>query len=498
MESLMRPTTSSFGRRTAIITSLALFAMSARLAAQEFAPYEARIIAPSAAVRSGPEQKFYPTDTLPLGEIVHVFRHADGGWCAIRPPDGSFSWIFGRHLKMLDDAQPPGDDASVRLAEIDKPGVASRIGSRLSQQRNAVQIRLKQGEIVQVLGEETTGGETWYMVAPPAGEFRWIHATAIRRVGDSTPSANAPVRVAAEAIVQAGSTDASTAGEASPIATDLPSVAPNTSRADAAAPTAASGDAAATPNNHESWQASPETGPAAPPTDTSRANLPQSASSGSIPIEPIPLTKPSADSAAAAQPPQQSPSESPPLAPQQSPPLPADSPGRFTRPLADLEIRLSRIVSEPPVAWHLEPLAQETSELLAQVQTPAQRQAIQATAAKVERFAAIARQHRGLAGGPITPIVASPASPMSGGAGWYDAEGILRPVVTQRPGAPPFALVDDRGQVVTFVTPAPGFDLRPFIGQRIGVAGNRGYIPEFQRNHVLAGRAAPLDGRTLR
>jgi hypothetical protein len=74
----------------------------------------------------------------------------------------------------------------------------------------------------------------------------------------------------------------------------------------------------------------------------------------------------------------------------------------------------------------------------------------------------------------------------------------LRPVVSKRPGAPQFALVDERGQVVSFVTSTPDINLQPYLGHRVGIVGNRGYIPEFGRAHVTAKRVQPLNDRVLR
>jgi hypothetical protein len=90
------------------------------------------------------------------------------------------------------------------------------------------------------------------------------------------------------------------------------------------------------------------------------------------------------------------------------------------------------------------------------------------------------------------PPVPSPQSPA------YDATGILRPVVSKRPGAPQFALVDERGQVISFVTSTPDINLQPYVGHRVGVVGNRGYIPEFQRANVTAKRVQPLGERLIR
>jgi uncharacterized protein YgiM (DUF1202 family) len=162
--------------------------------AAEFVPYRARVTAASAPVHSGPGGTFYATDTLAEGETVDVYRQQSNGWCAIRPPEGSFSWVFGRHLGPVEKVETAeldgtGKSATVpktvpqTVAQIDKPDVASRIGSRLTVNRNAVQVRLKKGEVVQILGEEEIDGQTWYKIAPPAGEFRWVHSTHIQRTG---------------------------------------------------------------------------------------------------------------------------------------------------------------------------------------------------------------------------------------------------------------------------------------------------------------------------
>jgi hypothetical protein len=188
------------------------------------------------------------------------------------------------------------------------------------------------------------------------------------------------------------------------------------------------------------------------------------------------------------------------------------------RKLTDLEMRLSRIVAEPPATWQIEPLASEAQRLLAELQSASDRDQIQITLAKINRFAAIAQRYRlaGTASGdprttpsgdsramqaglkPMTPIPDTPPINIGPDGQRYDAVGILRPVVSKRPGAPQFALLNERGQVISFVTPSPDVNLQPYVGHRIGVTGSRGYIPEFQRAHVTAGRVAPLGGPVLR
>ena len=132
-----------------------------------------------------------------------------------------------------------------------------------------------------------------------------------------------------------------------------------------------------------------------------------------------------------------------------------------------------------------------------------QRDAVKVTLGKIDQFTALTRRHQqgapnvAASGQQVTPLAAGPGV-VPADAGRYDAVGILRPVVSKRPGAPQFALVDDRGQVVTFVTPTPDINLQPYLGRRVGIAGNRGFIPEFNRAHVTAGRVTPLGERMVR
>jgi hypothetical protein len=121
-------------------------------------------------VRSGPGQNYYPTDKLKRGQEVEVYRHDPGGWCAIRPVDGSFTWVSGRYLKPTDD----------NLAVVTEDGVSTRVGSRFSTIREVVQVRLQKGEVVAILEPPPRGagwGENaWFKIAPPSGEFRWVSA----------------------------------------------------------------------------------------------------------------------------------------------------------------------------------------------------------------------------------------------------------------------------------------------------------------------------------
>ncbi len=142
----------------------------ASFAAESAFPYKAYIVADEVYVRSGPGQTYYPTDKMKKGEPVEIYRHDPGGWCAIRPPVGSFAWVSGKYLKQQ----------GKRLAIVTEENVSARVGSRVCDSRDVIQVRLRKGEIVEIQESQEIGGgdkpQVWYKIAPPAGEFRWISA----------------------------------------------------------------------------------------------------------------------------------------------------------------------------------------------------------------------------------------------------------------------------------------------------------------------------------
>lgn len=461
------------GNRLLRLASVCLAAcFAAHEVAAETQPYQARIVVARAQVRSGPGENFYPTDALAQGETVEVYREQPGGWLAIRPPKESFSWVFARHLKVRED----------RLGEIDKEDVASRIGSLFGNKRNAVQVRLQKGEVVEILGEEKDGGETWYKIAPPAGEFRWVHATNVERIGPLAVAEPAEPVVVAASATHANQADKDVADKSEP-------------------------------NDDKPAALSAE--PEVPPSEDWRAAPGASASSSPDPSPPLATpvgSSPSATTPAAA--------ETPAAQPQGSAKPARQLPDELGRRLTDIELRLSRMVAAPPSQWNTERLERDTEELLAQAQSAVERDAIKATLAKLDHFASIARRYQqqvapglaasgqpvgglseadgSLVGGVTSASETPPTTGAPGDAGRYDAVGILRPVVSKRAGAPQFAIVDERGQVISFVTPTPDLNLQPYLGHRVGVTGTRGFISEFQRAHVTAGRVTPLSERLVR
>jgi hypothetical protein len=139
-------------------------------------PYQALVARADAMVRSGPGKVHYGTKKLAPGDVVEVYRHDPGGWCAIRPTKGSFCIIPESTVEIVDKG------IGVITAEGTTPFVGTELGSV---SKPLWQIKLHEEEKVAVLGQlswpNPEGHSTiWYQIKPPAGEFRWIHISDIQ------------------------------------------------------------------------------------------------------------------------------------------------------------------------------------------------------------------------------------------------------------------------------------------------------------------------------
>ena len=197
--------------------------------------------------------------------------------------------------------------------------------------------------------------------------------------------------------------------------------------------------------------------------------------------------------------------------------------------VARLERQLSIIVAEDPTTWQFEELRRVASRLLVDASTASERGRLRQVLGKISRFEEIQqrRAQMGLApalanrgpaatpGGPPAAATGPLAANTPQRSSWlsrgpnqlpsasanpspFDGVGTLRPVVSRRRKTPRYALVDNAGQVVSFATPGPGVNLQPYLGRKIGVRGNRGYIPELRQTNVMARRITALDPALVR
>lgn len=70
--------------------------------------------------------------------------------------------------------------------------------------------------------------------------------------------------------------------------------------------------------------------------------------------------------------------------------------------------------------------------------------------------------------------------------------GYLVQVYSARSNSPPFALTDERGRTIAYVTPIPGVNLRPHLNARVTVSGNQGFVTGLNTPHILASQAVRL------
>ena len=488
--------------------------MASTAAAESF-PYVAYVIDPDTYVRSGPGNQNYPTGQVPAGFAVEVYRHDAEGWCAIRPPQGSFSLAPAHQMRIIDG----------RTAEVTASGVVARVGSSVASQRNAVQVMLERGEVVQLV-ESPVANDPWVKIAPPAGEFRWIAARRLSRMP--------PVELA-KPVATSGSPWQSRSGGGTVV-----------DPSDAfghllSAPPLAAGSPApsATPDSYPRLEAEAIDVVAGSPAAVQLAQH----------LEPV---------------------ESAPAANEPSAAAPADAnqsatagqprirfrglsvEGPIDDRIAEMQLRLSQVVVEPPTTWQLGGLREETAAQVAAEQSPQVREQFRDLLDRIATFETVQARYRnmpnaapiaavpiaasrgvpapgalpttnanqnappqGLTGQSaevlarvrsdlgiddgVTPTPGGPPAPQQAATeALYDAVGTLKPVVSRREQAPRFALVDDHGDVVTFVTANSDVNLQPYVGQRIGVRGSRGFMPEYRRAHVTASRITPLEEKLIR
>jgi hypothetical protein len=153
-------------------------------------PYQATVVVPEVEVRSLPSgsANSYPTSKLRQGSIVEVVEEKEGGWLAIKPPAGSFSWVQTRFLERPYPNAPSG----VILGD----GVEVRLGSSVVDRKPDVfQVRLQRGAQVVILNQpkaydDETGG--WVTIQPPEKEVRFIPAEAVKPAGPVQTVSSAP------------------------------------------------------------------------------------------------------------------------------------------------------------------------------------------------------------------------------------------------------------------------------------------------------------------
>lgn len=456
-------------RLTAVVPVVAWLSIIASmpLAPAESLPVTVPVTTSHTLLRSGPGDDFYPTERLARSAELEVWAIDDSGYCAVRPVGGSFSWVRAADVTPEPESGRPtgGEITGVVVTN----GAVARVGSRLNDLRHVSQVALEAGERVRVLERVTVAegrhaGE-WLRIAPPAGEFRWAWAADL-----GLPENLAPVvepEPAAAGLAAAGEALAAIreAGDA---------VTQAVAEAETEAPLAAAGG---------------------PPAGLAEPQGMARLLSGWLPrgTNMFDFSPPPAIPAVAG-----------------AAPVPADE-------LADVDLALSLAVTGPSDDWNLDPIRDRLRLAAARATTAEERTRAEAIDTRLARFEGIQARQLAIAKGPagdpsplrlgsmwsslsavgsrpVRPGVLPGGRPADGRPDWtppdqIETTGRLATVISRRPDAPRWALVDGENNVLVFVTPRPGVSLAPMVGQQVTVRGAEGYMPEYKRPYLVASEA---------
>ncbi len=413
-------------------------------------PYDVRVTAVNGVLRCGPGDEFYVTERIRQGTMLEVYRQVAGGWLAVRPTDASYSLVAARYVQ-----ETPAEDVVKVVDDHAVSWVGSTAGSK---EQLRWQVRLDVGERVVVIGTETlrtfAGGpsELHYRIAPPSGEFRWIHQSHVRHASqlDRREEPLAPTTQLADFQVDAQ--------RAEPPA--------------ATAQSAAAGDGfvARRPNDTKT----------APISTASRREAPRPATLQ--PNDARPVNEAPAATADLHQ-------------------EPLDD-GAFTKRHRALDVELSLMVAQPVDQWRLASLKKQADELAVQGKTPVARGRAHLLAEKIAAFEALQSRYLStdvdIVSGPDAPATRQASlrvessgddqvDPRFDGAGW------LFPVHSKKQSSPPYALLDENGTILQFVSPAPGLNLHRYLKKEIGVFGQHTVGSQLDKPHVTAERVVSLD-----
>ena len=488
------------------------------VAAELAFPYRASVRGGHVPIRSGPGEEFYETDRLSEGDQVEVYRHDSGGWCAIRPPAESFSWVPADRLELTENPS---------LARVVVVPTKTRIGSVLSDIHDVEYISLREGEIVELLGSKALSGpstrapQSWFKIAPPAGEFRWIHNSQLVRSNSETTASEVPPPVP--------SPNDQTAQQPVTIET-FPLESPEaTSQPVETPPSVDVNPERRVPVIRASFQNQADM--AEPQSAVATPTVSAATNDSSVHHSPTNHANIESDTVtwrAVAAP---------------TDPLSAPEPSSFEVKFRALNVMLSRTVLAEVDQWDLEPIQQQT-KLLAELATTAEQHAkVQSFLSKLGQFADLQQRRQRIEQQPsnfvasanhlqpaTTSVLAKPnpmppvkvdgtippnpempvilgrqrasnaSQPIPVPTGTsanvdnsiFDGTGTLISVVSRRQGLPELALTDSKGRILKFVTPPPGRNAFSLVNKQVGVIGQSSYLRELNKPHITARRIVPL------
>jgi hypothetical protein len=486
------------------------FAEDAERAGDLF-PYQALVRSDDTDVRSGPGDVHYATEKLKQGEVVFVYRHDPGDWCAIRPPNGSFSLVAETAVERLENG----------TGVVRENGVQAWVGTRLGPvDRPLWQVKLRMGERLQILGEVSwpnPDGNSiiWLQIAPPSGEFRWIRLSQLQ-VPDrksevleastaNVPTSNRPrpgnARDTAQSFEnrQAIYQEFESPDLEPPLLQGPTELTTNKGWKRATRPLRVADNANRVPSDYSTFQV-----PAI--SDTSKSHWDN-------------VSRQELDSESSLSPFQSNPSYRGSISPNREitpnqieshdvvPQLPALDPAILSHSnatLNELELALTSEMIKTPDEWLLQPIQTRALSILNSASSTTQeREHAQRILEKINRCQQLqvnlnkinARTRQAAQAGTNTNDEIGTGVDDTVKLGTtYDAYGWLNELVQENGSSPStFVLEDENGRITHHISAAPGLNLNRYLKSKIGVIGQRGYHRHLKLNHVTAERVVLLE-----
>ncbi|MBL8819569.1 MAG: hypothetical protein JNL58_26325 [Planctomyces sp.] len=169
------------GLLTLFMTSVCMFSLcsSSAFAQSGNFPYEARVVVDELFARSGAGDSWHATQKVARDTIVKVHRHDPGGWYMIEPPAGSFSWIPSSMVDRISDTE----------GSVSKNSTVVYVGSEFGDDTTVWQRSLNSGDKVTIRGERKiltlSGEQNMLQIDPPRREFRWIPGSGVVPVDEN-------------------------------------------------------------------------------------------------------------------------------------------------------------------------------------------------------------------------------------------------------------------------------------------------------------------------
>lgn len=490
------------------------------------------MVAERAIVRAGPGLGYYPTQILPQKTVVEVYYEDPNGWLAIRPPEGSYSWVQAADVRVAPDG----------VAEVLREGAPSYVGSLLGSSRDYAPVRLRKGELLQLIdvpsaAQGGTGGSVsgdrwgsnplgpeWVRVLPPSGEFRWIEAGAVRFVGAEELDLTAWDGSSSSAEVAGADAEVGATSERSHSGWQRLELGATTS-----------------PRNLEERSQSPAAKAPVHPASGSNGRREVLGENYGHPSVSSPLREW--------------------IARAEARPFPheggtvSSASGSFQDRLDRLHLEFAQTLLRPLGEWQFSELLAAAENLVATVPAGQLREEAKDLVKRIQWASQIRQrfeqqilpssgvsslpyspedpsmggvpsrmQERGITGAttparseqddtfgigrrhdlgatgqtasdrfrPVSDSPSAQGAPLSP-SGRFDAVGRLMRVIPAAWGVPRYALVDEGGNICAFLTPAAGLNLEYYLGSQIGVNGNCSVYGEKQTLHVMVKSVTPLE-----